>query len=256
MNTICRLIFCCLIGILSLACSAAAPVKKSPVQVIYRFDDHRFLELEGFNCEGALWYNDIQRNIRSEIVKRDNPIFRISFFKYVHPSEKYVSIPWDDLSGFLISKDYGQTWGRARFAPGGGAKRYGAPGPESNEVMSFTVVNDQGFIQTKSNDLYMSSKPFDDQRLLSGGAGIPYTYRDNDGSLQQARLKPGSSGLDWGREYVSWNSINDPDPWIVFAWKANWQNIPNKVPEVKNYKGWDRMQCNPDLGLSASEQAR
>ncbi|MFY9996287.1 MAG: hypothetical protein WAK61_15030 [Leclercia sp.] len=225
----------------------AAP-KTAPTQVVYRFDDHRYLELEGFNCEGALWYNDTQRNIRSEVVERDSPIFRISFFKYVHPSEKYISIPWDDLSGLLISKNYGQTWGRARFAPAGGALQYGASGPESGEVESFTVVNDQAFIQTKSGDLYMSSKPFDDPRLQHGGAGIPYTYRDYDGSQQHARLKPGSSGLDWGREYTSWNSVNAPDPWITFAYKPNWQNIPNKVPEVKNYTGWDRMQCNPDLG--------
>lgn len=94
--------------------------RKPPVQVIYRFDDHRYLELEGFYCEGALWYNDTRRHIRAELVERDTPIFRISFFKYVHPSEKYIVVPWDDLSAFMVSKDYGQTWGSARFSPGGG----------------------------------------------------------------------------------------------------------------------------------------
>ncbi|WP_444852386.1 T6SS immunity protein Tli3 family protein [Salmonella enterica] len=56
-----------------------------PRQVIYRFDEHRYLELEGFNCEGALWYNDTRRNIRTEVVARDTPIFRISFLNmYTH----------------------------------------------------------------------------------------------------------------------------------------------------------------------------
>ncbi|EAO2688009.1 hypothetical protein E2X65_23325, partial [Salmonella enterica] len=45
--------------------------RKPPVQVIYRFDDHRYLELEGFYCEGALWYNDTQKKIRAEVVARD-----------------------------------------------------------------------------------------------------------------------------------------------------------------------------------------
>jgi len=52
--------------------------------------------------------------------------------------------------------------------------------------------------------------------------------------------------MNWGREYLSWNSVNDPDPWVIDAYKPNWQDIPNKVPEVKNYTGWDRMRCDLD----------
>ena len=95
--------------------------RKPPVQVVYRFDDHRYLELKGFYCEGALWYNDTQRGSRAEVVARDTPVFRVSMFTYIHPSGKYIAIPWDDISGFLISHNYGQTWGTARFSPGGGS---------------------------------------------------------------------------------------------------------------------------------------
>lgn len=223
--------------------------KIMPTQVIYRLDDHRYFELEGFNCEGALWYNDKNRNIRTEVVARTSPIFRISTFQYRHPSERYISIPWDDLSGVIISKDYGQSWGRANFIPGGGAKRYGKWHPNRQEVKSFTVVNDQGFILTKSGDLYMSSKPFDDPRLMPGGAGIPYTYTFK-GEINSDQLIPGSAGLEWGREYISWNAVDGPNHWDIGAHDPKWQKIPNKVPEVKNYTGWDRMQCNPDLGLT------
>lgn len=230
--------------------------RKPPVQVVYRFDDHRYLELEGFYCEGALWYNDTQKRIRAEVVARDTPVFRVSTFTYIHPSGKYIAIPWDDISGFLISRNYGQTWGTARFTPGGGAKRYGSYRPVRENVDSFTVVNDQGFLLTKQGDLYISSKPFDDPRLQPGGEGIPYSYRNSRGEQKHARLMPGYSGMDWGWEYISWNSLNDADPWTIFAYKPNWQGIPNKVPEVKNYTGWDHMRCDPDLGLPASERGK
>ena len=224
---------------------------KMPIQVIYRFDDHRYLELEGKDCEGALWYVDKNRNIRAEIVERDNPIFRISFFKYVHPSEKYIAIPWDDLSGFLISKDYGQTWDGARFAPGTGAIRYGADGPQREEIDSITVVNDQGFVLTKQGDLYLSSKPFDDPRLEPGGSGINYTITNSRGQLQTNHMRPGYGGGKWGKEYVSWNSFAGPGHWTTDAYRTNFQGIPNKIPEVKNYTGWDHMRCDPDLGLTS-----
>ncbi|MBA2168085.1 hypothetical protein CB010_006040, partial [Salmonella bongori] len=123
-------------------------------------------------------------------------------------------------------------------------------------IDSFTVVNDQGFLLTKQGDLYISSKPFDDPRLQPGGEGIPYSYRNSRGEQKHARLMPGFSGMDWGWEYTSWNSLNDADPWTIFAYKPNWQGIPNKVPEVKNYTGWDHMRCDPDLGLPASERGK
>ncbi len=30
--------------------------------------------------------------------------------------------------------------------------------------------------------------------------------------------------------------------------KTNWQDLPDKVPEVKDYAGWDRMRCDMDAG--------
>ncbi|HAT1619647.1 TPA: hypothetical protein I8Y04_001311, partial [Raoultella planticola] len=38
--------------------------QETPVQVIYRFDDHRYLELKGWHCQGALYYVDPMRGIR------------------------------------------------------------------------------------------------------------------------------------------------------------------------------------------------
>lgn len=238
-----------LAGLAALVTSCHAKTHEPPTQVVYRLDDHRFFELTGFNCEGALWYTDTVRNIHAEVVPQ---FYRIFTKPYRVATERYLGVTFYDASGVMVSKDYGNTWRDARFAPRGGAKRNGSPNPDPDDILSFTVVNDQGFIETRQGDLYMSSKPFDDPRLQEGGAGITYSFHDIHGALQHGRLMPGTSGLNWGEEYLSWNSVNAPEPWIIFAYKPNWQNIPNKVPEVKNYKGWDRMQCNPDLGLSVN----
>jgi hypothetical protein len=41
------------VGIITIAVLFAAACKASepPTQVVYRFDDHRYLELKGWNCE-------------------------------------------------------------------------------------------------------------------------------------------------------------------------------------------------------------
>ncbi|NMP26441.1 hypothetical protein GW590_06115 [Rahnella sp. SAP-1] len=239
--------------------SCQAPPKKPPTQVVYRFDDHRYLELTGFGCEGALWYTDTKMGIHTEITSQ---FYRIFTKKYIHPSERYMAITEFEGSGFLISKDYGRTWDRARFAPGGGADPYGkriprrkkqnglviVAGEDTNpireDIISFTVVNDQGFMLTKWGDIYMSSKPFDDPRLEPGGSGIDYIS-----SGEKHHLFPRDVGSRWGKDYLSWVSIQGDKPWKVFAFYENFQGIPNKIPEVKNYRGWDRMRCDPSLGL-------
>ena len=228
------------------ACNAAP--QSPPTQVVYRFDNHRYLELVGYNCEGALWFTDTKLGIHSQV---EEQFYKIFTKRYIHPSERYVAITEFEGSGFYISKDFGRTWDMASYAPGGGAVRYADDKPQREDIESFTVVNDQGFMLTKTGDIYMSSKPFDDPRLSPGGSGIAYTFLDHRGNLKQDRLMPGNSGLDWGREYLSWNSVNSPKPWVIDAFKPNWQNIPNKVPEVKNYTGWDHMRCDPNLGLAS-----
>ncbi|HBY1517357.1 TPA: hypothetical protein MIQ52_004536, partial [Klebsiella aerogenes] len=84
-------------------CQAQQP----PTQVIYRFDDHRYLELKGWDCEGELWYTDTLRGIHTEPVSQ---FYRIYTKKFIHPSERYISIPNWEIDGFIVSKDNGQTW--------------------------------------------------------------------------------------------------------------------------------------------------
>ncbi|NLS56485.1 T6SS immunity protein Tli3 family protein [Hafnia alvei] len=240
MNTNIALIGVLLSTVLTVGCQA----KKSeiPTQVIYRFDDHRYLELKGYYCEGALWYVDTQRGIKSEVMDK---FYRAFGGKYVHPSERYIAITDWDISGFMVSKDYGQTWRNAHYASVPyGVEPDGTTSPKRENVVSFTVVNDQGFLLTKQGHLYLSSKPFDDPRVLPGGPGIDYTFT-YDGKIGTGRIDPRSPGQKWGMSYIELSTLKGQ----TNEEKAEWQGLPTKVPEVKNYTGWDHMQCDPDLGL-------
>ena len=223
--------------------AAGCQAKEPPTQVVYRFDDHRYLELKGWDCEGELWYVDVKKGIHSQIASQ---FYRIFTKKFVHPSERYIAIPWwgNVTGGFSVSKDYGQTWvkGGASMSPGENEPD-GSNAPYYDDVLSFTVVNDQGFLQTKHR-LYMSSKPFDDPRLAAGGPGIEYTVDDGTGQKVSGKVEPRSPGWSWGMVYMTKQGLEGSTEQL----KTNWQNQPDKVPEVKDYTGWDHMRCDMDAG--------
>ncbi|KUR05607.1 hypothetical protein AWI32_08465 [Enterobacter bugandensis] len=216
-------------------CKASEP----PTQVVYRFDDHRYLELKGWDCEGELWYTDTLRGIHTEPVSQ---FYRIFTKKYVHPSEKYIAITGWGVGGFRVSKDYGQTWQIAQFSPGENDLN-GMNAPQQEDALSFTVVNDQGFLQTKHR-LYMSSKPFDDPRIQPGGPGIEYTVDDGMGGKVNGKLEPSNAGPAWGLDYITKQGLKED----TTQFKTNYQGLPDKVPEVKDYTGWDHMRCDMDAG--------
>ncbi|WP_236276512.1 T6SS immunity protein Tli3 family protein [Enterobacter cloacae] len=216
-------------------CKASEP----PTQIVYRFDDHRYLELKGWDCEGELWYTDTKRGIHTEPVSQ---YYRLFTRKFIHPSERYIAITGWGAGGFMVSKDYGQTWHSVGIAPGHNEPN-GDDGPPYEDVLSFTVVNDQGFLQTKHR-LYMSSRPFDDPRLAAGGPGIEYTVDDGTGQKVSGKVEPRSPGWPWGMVYMTKQGLEGSTEQL----KTNWQNQPDKVPEVKGYTGWDHMRCNMDAG--------
>ncbi|EOI5726960.1 hypothetical protein ACMS09_000350 [Cronobacter malonaticus] len=219
----------------ALLLAAGCQAKEPPTQVVYRFDNHRYLELKGWDCEGELWFTDSQRGIHTKLYSQ---FYRIFTRKFIHPSEKYLAITSWDVSGFTVSKDYGQTWQLAQFSPGENEPD-GMNAPPQEDVESFTVVNDQGFLQTKHR-LYMSSKPFDDPRLAPGGPGITYTL--DDGTVQ--RIEPQFPGWAWGMVYFTLQGLEGK----VMKHEANYQGLPDNVPDVKGYTGWDHMRCDMDAG--------
>ncbi len=173
-------------------------------QVIYLFGDDRALVLVGNRCEGTLFYVDDKQKFATEVTSG----FKVSLFTFIHPSKKYIAIPYRDLSGLMVSKDSGRTFEDANFSPNGGPEGIRDSKPKVSDVVSFTVVDDQGFFLTKQNYIYLSSKPFGDL---------------------------------WGKKYMALNAI----PRLIYRDYPNFQNMPTSVPEVKDYKGWTHMQCDP-----------
>ena len=230
---------CTVLAATSVVLATGCQAKEPPTQVVYRFDDHRFLELKGWGCEGELWYTDTLRGIHTRPVSQ---FYRIFTKKFVHPSERYIAIPtWDD-PGTMISKDYGKTWSPQFFSVGPNEPD-GTNQPSYEDIISFTVVNDQGFLQTK-HQLYMSSKPFEDPRILPGGPGIAYTVDDGMGNKVSDTLDPRFPGWAWGMVYMTKQGLKHSTQ----QFKANWQDLPDSVPEVKEYTGWDHMRCDMDAG--------
>jgi hypothetical protein len=233
------------VGIITTAVlfSAACKASEPPTQVVYRFDDHRYLELKGWDCEGELWYTDTKQGVHSQIASQ---FYRIFTKRFVHPSERYIAIPWWGVvtGGFSVSKDYGQTWerGGASMSPGENEPD-GSNAPYYDDVLSFTVVNDQAFLQTKHR-LYMSSKPFDDPRLAAGGPGIEYTVDDGMGGKVNGKLESSNAGPSWGLDYITKQGLKED----TAQFKTNYQGLPDKIPDVKGYTGWDHMRCDMDVG--------
>ncbi|UBI16228.1 T6SS immunity protein Tli3 family protein [Citrobacter europaeus] len=247
-----------IVGAISL-CAIAACTKKIPSQVIYRFDDNRYLELIGYDCEGYVVYHDIKRKVHKSIY--GNPIYRVFSGEFIHPSEQYILVPEWEPGAYKISKDYGQTWQVATYMSPFQGQEKNSDGnmvdrPEGKEIKRVVVVNNQAFITTAQGHLYLSSYPFDDPRLAPGGPGIDYQFFDDtyylyrpgkhksSGEYVNAHIRPESPGYAWGMVIFMKKGLDN----LVESEKANYQNLPDKEPEVVGYKGWTRMHCDMDAG--------
>jgi hypothetical protein len=140
-----------LMAILTLiaATPIAGPPPKPPTQVVYRFDDHRYLELTGWRCEGGIYYIDTKRNIRGELVSQYT---RVPLLPITHADDDgdFIFFPFENISSFIISKDHGKTFEIAHWI---GSR------PDVEEIKKITVINRQAFLEGKDGRLYMTSLP-------------------------------------------------------------------------------------------------
>jgi hypothetical protein len=124
--------------------------RKPPTQIVYRFDDHRYLTLTGFGCEGALNYVDEKRGINTSMMDQ---FARVFLPPIIHADDDgdYIFIPYYEPSAFMVSKDHGRTFQDARWI---------GDGLYADQIKKITVVHQQAFIETKDGRLFMTSKPF------------------------------------------------------------------------------------------------
>jgi len=228
------------------SCSSHSTAKRQkPVQVVYRFDAHRWLELQGFGCEGALWFIDEERHIKSIV---SSQFYRIFTKPYINASSRYIVVPSWESAYFSISRDYGKTWESSRIK-GREDDEAHSDSPSYKNIESLTVVNDQGFLLTKQGHIYMSSLPFDDPRIMPGGSGIDYnvTFRGQIRNYRIDAIRPGKGEnvSRWGLLYVDPRIL----PKLTYQYYANFQNLPDRIPEVKNYQGWTHMKCDLNAGF-------
>lgn len=79
-------------------------------QVIYRYDAERYLELQGENCSGLIWYHDDKNNIHTRIERQFYSREQLPSYAYFNPGKNYIAIPKNDLSDFVFSIDGGRTF--------------------------------------------------------------------------------------------------------------------------------------------------
>ena len=138
-------------------------------QVIYRYDADRYLELQGENCEGLIWYHDQAKNIHTRIDKVFFTRDRLPKFNYYNPGKDYIGIPTDDMSAIPFSIDSGKT-----FYVGNVTSFAAKP---SEQVERFIGVDDSPLtLQFRDVDEYM--RGFINTITVSGNTG--YFILKND----------------------------------------------------------------------------
>ena len=208
-----------LVAVLALvaATPVTGPAPQPPTQIVYRFDDHRYLELTGWRCEGALHYVDTKRSIRGEVFSQFARVF-LPPITHADNDGDFIYLPYDDLSGFKVSKDQGKTFEMSTWI---------GTEPDVKEIKKVTVVNKQGFIEGKDGRLFMTSRPIGNRwgrNVIDVNNELPNTvYRDHEEFKNLPKLVPPV------KEYKGWTEMHcDP----------SMPGIPDQ--DYLNYAAWQK----------------
>lgn len=79
----------------------------SPTQVVFRFDEFRYLQLTGSGCRGKLYYIDEQKQVYNQLAVHSAEVLTEPF---AHTVGDYIFVPFEDYSGSLYSQDGGRTF--------------------------------------------------------------------------------------------------------------------------------------------------
>lgn len=194
----------------------------APTQIVYRFDDHRYIQLTGYRCEGRAYFIDEKEKIYYELAAHSWDLFTGPF---IHPSKNYISIPLSDLSAISISTNGGRTFRMAHFYSI--SKR-----PKPNEVENYSVINGRTYVLTKTGELYVTEDTFgsksnwlyskndeDDSEIIARNNIVPEhipPIADDYSGWDRMRCNYSAKGMDLPKSrtplqvYHTWLGIDKP----------------------------------------------
>ena len=222
-------------------------------QVIYRYDADRYLELQGENCEGLIWYHDQAKNIHTRIDKIFFTHDRLPKFNYYNPGKDYIGIPTDDMSAVPFSIDGGKT-----FYVGEVTDFAANP---SEQVERFIGVDDNP-LTLQFNDVKKSTmESFINTVTVSGNTG--YFILKNDVLFGETAFYE-RIGLNPRQSYHSLNGVIDTQTninlylngehlkevqlfgryWEIYYKPAYIERITGaRNIKLEPYQGWDKIRC-------------
>ena len=125
----------------------------APTQVVFRFDEHRFIQLTGYGCQGRMYYVDDQKQIYYELARHSAKVLTEPF---AHMPEDYIFVPLSDYSAIDFSQDGGHSFETIHIETYEGMGSYQ---PTYHTVENIVVMNNQFFLKDKNRGIYRSPKP-------------------------------------------------------------------------------------------------
>ncbi|OCF99941.1 T6SS immunity protein Tli3 family protein [Gilliamella sp. wkB308] len=125
------------------------PKVVSPSQVVYRFDENRYLLLTGYRCQGQVYFIDDKEQVYYQLAAHSQ---RVYTEPYRHPAKNYISVPLADLSAIDTSIDGGRSFKSIELGIGNYLGDHDSP--------QYDVVNDRAFILAKDGTLFASEQPY------------------------------------------------------------------------------------------------
>ena len=222
-------------------------------QVIYRYDADRYLELQGENCEGLIWYHDQAKNIHTRINKVFFTHDRLPKFNYYNPGKDYIGIPTDDMSAVPFSIDGGKT-----FYVGDVTSFAAKP---SEQVERFIGVDDSPLTLQFKDVKKSTMEGFINTITVSGNTG--YFILKNDVLFGETAFYE-RIGLKPRQSYHSLNGVINTKTninlylngehleevqqfgryWEIYYKPAYIERITGaRNIKLEPYQGWDKIRC-------------